>query len=141
MQAFGKVGWETDKTDLDLSYTYADTNLWGNGATPQSMLNYLYESSYTPDYTANLMNFVNLTGTQFLAEKLLLVGQCLLSPPDHRQHQRQRQRQLSGQQRLRRSADRLRRAAGQRDGSSPTAFPDRTPPGAWYRAARVSACS
>jgi outer membrane receptor protein involved in Fe transport len=73
-QAFGKVGWETDKTDLDLSYTYADTSLWGNGATPQSMLGYLYESSYTPDYTANLMNFVNLTGTQFLSEKLLLSG-------------------------------------------------------------------
>ncbi|MFZ1097983.1 MAG: TonB-dependent receptor [Steroidobacteraceae bacterium] len=73
-QAFGKVGWETDKTDLDLSYTYADASLYGNGATPQSMLNYLYESSYTPDYTANLLNFVNLTGTQFLSEKLLLSG-------------------------------------------------------------------
>jgi outer membrane receptor protein involved in Fe transport len=74
VQFFGKVGWETEKTDLDLSYGYADTSLWGNGAAPQSMLNYLYESSYTPDYTANLMNFVNLTGTQFLAEKLLLSG-------------------------------------------------------------------
>jgi outer membrane receptor protein involved in Fe transport len=74
VQVFGKVGWETEKTDLDLSYAYADTSLWGNGAAPQSMLNYLYESSYTPDYTANLMNFVNLTGTQFLAEKLLLSG-------------------------------------------------------------------
>ena len=74
VQFFGKVGWETEKTDLDLSYAYADTSLWGNGAAPQSMLNYLYESSYTPDYTANLMNFVNLTGTQFLAEKLLLAG-------------------------------------------------------------------
>ena len=39
-----------------------------------SMLNYDYESSYTPDYTANLLNFVNLTGTQFLSEKLLLSG-------------------------------------------------------------------
>jgi outer membrane receptor protein involved in Fe transport len=74
VQAFGKVGWETEKTDLDLSYTYADSSLWGNGATPESMLGYLYESSYTPDYTANLMNFVNLTGTQFLSEKLLLSG-------------------------------------------------------------------
>jgi len=74
IQAFGKVGWETEKTDLDLSYTYADTSLWGNGATPMSMLDYNYESSYTPDYTANLLNFVNLTGTQFLADKLLLSG-------------------------------------------------------------------
>src|SRR5580658_7493252 len=74
IQGFGKVGWQTDKTDLDLSYTYADTSLWGNCATPESMLNYLYESSYTPDYTANLMNFVNLTGTQFLVDKVLLSG-------------------------------------------------------------------
>jgi outer membrane receptor protein involved in Fe transport len=74
IQAFGKVGWQNERTDLDLSYTYADTSLWGNGATPMSMLDYNYESSYTPDYTANLMNFVNLTGTQFLADKLLLSG-------------------------------------------------------------------
>ncbi len=73
-QAFGKVGWQNDKTDFDLSYTYADTSLYGNGATPVSMLDYDYESSYTPDYTANLMSFVNLTGTQFLTDKLLLSG-------------------------------------------------------------------
>jgi outer membrane receptor protein involved in Fe transport len=73
-QAFGKVGWQNDKTDFDLSYTYADTSLYGNGATPMSMLDYNYESSYTPDYTANLMSFVNLTATQFLADKLLLSG-------------------------------------------------------------------
>jgi iron complex outermembrane receptor protein len=73
-QAFGKVGWQNDKTDVDLSYTYADTSLFGNGAAPVSMLDYDYESSYTPDSTANLMSFVNLTGTQFLADKLLLSG-------------------------------------------------------------------
>ena len=73
-QAFGKVGWQNDKTDFDLSYTYADTSLYGNGATPVSMLDYDYEASYTPDYTANLMSFVNLTGTQFLTDKLLLSG-------------------------------------------------------------------
>jgi outer membrane receptor protein involved in Fe transport len=73
-QAFGKVGWQTDKSDVDLSYTYADTNLFGNGATPLSMLDYDYEASYTPDYTANSLSFVNLTGTQFLTEKLLLSG-------------------------------------------------------------------
>ena len=73
-QAFGKVGWQNDKTDFDLSYTYADTSLYGNGATPVSMLDYNYESSYTPDYTANLLSFVNLTATQFLTDKLLLSG-------------------------------------------------------------------
>src|SRR5882762_3348178 len=39
-QGFGKVGWQNDKTDIDLSYTYADTSLYGNGATPVSMLDY-----------------------------------------------------------------------------------------------------
>ena len=73
-QAFGKVGWQNEQTDLDLSYTYADTSLYGNGATPLGMLDYLRESSYTPDFTQNLLDFVNLTGTQFLSEKLLLSG-------------------------------------------------------------------
>jgi outer membrane receptor protein involved in Fe transport len=71
-QGFGKVGWQSDTTDIDLSYTYADTSLYGNGATPLSMLDYNREASYTPDYTQNLMNFLNLTGTQFLSEKILL---------------------------------------------------------------------
>jgi outer membrane receptor protein involved in Fe transport len=73
-QGFGKVGWQNDKTDVDLSYTYADTSLYGNGATPVSMLDYRRQASYTPDYTANLLSFVNLTATQFLTDKLLLSG-------------------------------------------------------------------
>ena len=73
-QGFGKAGWQNDKTDIDLSYTYADTSLYGNGATPVSMLDYRRAASYTPDFTANLLSFVNLTGTQFLTDKLLLSG-------------------------------------------------------------------
>jgi outer membrane receptor protein involved in Fe transport len=73
-QAFGKVGWQNDKTDVDLSYTYADTSLFGNGATPLSMLYYRRAQSYTPDFTHNLLHFVNLTGTQFLSDHLLLAA-------------------------------------------------------------------
>ncbi|HYX74842.1 MAG TPA: TonB-dependent receptor [Steroidobacteraceae bacterium] len=73
-QAFGKVGWQNEHTDLDLSYTYADTSLYGNGAVPQSMLDFRRETSYTPDFTQNLLNFINLTGTQFVTQKLLLSG-------------------------------------------------------------------
>jgi outer membrane receptor protein involved in Fe transport len=73
-QGFGKVGWENDSTDLDLSYSYADTSLYGNGATPESMLDFRREASYTPDYTRNLLSFANLTGTQFLSRQLLLSG-------------------------------------------------------------------
>ncbi|HEY1215395.1 MAG TPA: TonB-dependent receptor, partial [Bryobacteraceae bacterium] len=73
-QLFGKAGYQTEKTDLDLSYTYADTDLFGNGAIPQSMYSYRKEQSYTPDITQNLLHFVNLTGTQSLNEHLLLSG-------------------------------------------------------------------
>ncbi|HEX4242363.1 MAG TPA: TonB-dependent receptor [Steroidobacteraceae bacterium] len=73
-QLFGKVGWQTDATDLDLSYTYADTSLYGNGAVPVSMLDYRWQTSYTPDYTENLMSFLNLTGTQFLSDEVLVSG-------------------------------------------------------------------
>jgi outer membrane receptor protein involved in Fe transport len=73
-QGFGKVGWQNDKTDVDLSYTYADTNLYGDGATPMSMLDYRRASTYTPDITDNHLNFVNLTATQFLTEQVLFSG-------------------------------------------------------------------
>ena len=73
-QGFGKAGWQAQTTDLHLSYTYADDFLWGDGATPLSMLAYLREQTYTPDYTENLMHFVNLTGTQILGTHLLLSG-------------------------------------------------------------------
>jgi outer membrane receptor protein involved in Fe transport len=73
-QGFAKVGWQNEVTDLDLSYTYADTHLFGNGAAPESMLDYRRETSYTPDFTQNQLNFANLTGTQVLTDKLLLSG-------------------------------------------------------------------
>jgi outer membrane receptor protein involved in Fe transport len=74
-QAFGKMGWQNEKTDIDLSYTYADTSMIGNGTTPESMLDYRRESIFSaPDFTHNIMNFVNLNGTQFLGEHLLLSG-------------------------------------------------------------------
>ncbi len=73
-QGFGKVGWQNDRSDIDLSYTYAHTSLSGNGAAPLSMLNFRREASYTPDFIHNDLHFVNLTGTQFLTDHLLLSG-------------------------------------------------------------------
>jgi outer membrane receptor protein involved in Fe transport len=74
-QVFGKVGWENELSDLDLSYAWADTRLTGNGAVPESMLAYRRESIYTaPDQTRDTLNFVNLTGTHFLDRALLLSG-------------------------------------------------------------------
>ena len=74
-QAFGKVGWQNEKTDIDLSYAYADSSMIGNGATPESMLDFRRASILSaPDFTHNIMNFVNVNGTQFLGDHLLLSG-------------------------------------------------------------------
>lgn len=73
-RGFGKVGWQNEQTDFDLSYTYAHTSLYGNGAAPTSMLDFRRQASYTPDSTENNLDFVNLTGSQFLTGKLLLSG-------------------------------------------------------------------
>jgi outer membrane receptor protein involved in Fe transport len=74
-QLFGKLGWQSDMTDVDLSYTWADNSMIGNGTTPQSMLDYRYADIYSaPDYTHNHLNFVNLVASQFLATHWLLSG-------------------------------------------------------------------
>ncbi|HVO45773.1 MAG TPA: TonB-dependent receptor [Steroidobacteraceae bacterium] len=74
-QIFGKVGWENEVTDLDLSYTWADTALTGNGTTPQTMLALNREAIFTaPDFTNNKLNFVNATASHFLRPDLLLSG-------------------------------------------------------------------
>jgi outer membrane receptor protein involved in Fe transport len=74
-QLFGKVGWQDDQTDVDLSYTWADNSMIGNGTTPQSMLDYRYAAIYSaPDYTHNHLNFVNLVASHFLAAHWLLSG-------------------------------------------------------------------
>ena len=73
-QLFAKAGYQTRRSDLHLSYTYADTDLFGNGAIPQSMYAYLKEQSYTPDITQNLLHFANVTGTHDFTPHLLLSG-------------------------------------------------------------------
>ena len=74
-QAFGKLGWENDKTDLDLSFTFADNNLQGVGPTPQNMLQESLTSIYTaPDVTKNTLYFVNLKGSHKITDKLQLSG-------------------------------------------------------------------
>ncbi len=74
-QAFGKVGWENDKTDLDLSFTFADNNLQGVGPTPKGMLQENWPSIYTaPDITKNTLYFVNLKGSHRITDKLQLTG-------------------------------------------------------------------
>ncbi|MFN8625702.1 MAG: TonB-dependent receptor [Candidatus Binatia bacterium] len=74
-QFFGKVGWQSATADVDVSYTYADNKLIGNGLVPESLLRQHGEAVYTfPDETKPELNFVNLTGSHALTGNVLLTG-------------------------------------------------------------------
>ncbi|HEU0066637.1 MAG TPA: TonB-dependent receptor [Sphingomonas sp.] len=61
-QAFGKVGWTDDRTEVFLSGSYADTDLIGNGLQQGEFLEQDRASIYTkPDQTKNRAGLVNLT--------------------------------------------------------------------------------
>lgn len=61
-QLFGKVGWANAATDIDLTWSFANNNLIGNGFTPIEFLRSQgYNSIFTrPDQTRNNSNFLNL---------------------------------------------------------------------------------
>ena len=74
-QTFGKVGWENERTDLDLSFTFADNTMQGVGPTPQNLLQQNWSAIYTtPDVTKNTLYFFNLKGSHKLTDELQLTG-------------------------------------------------------------------
>ncbi|BCM25309.1 TonB-dependent receptor [Methyloradius palustris] len=74
-QLFGKVGWQGEKTDLKLTYSYANTNLNGNGLQPESFLKRDYSSVFTyPDNTKNESNFVNLQLAHYFTDSVSFSG-------------------------------------------------------------------
>jgi outer membrane receptor protein involved in Fe transport len=74
-QLFGKAGWSSGGSALDLSYTYADNKLIGNGMVPESILAPRREAVYTyPDETKPRLDFFNLTGTHALSKDVVISG-------------------------------------------------------------------
>jgi len=74
-QLFGKIGWEDDQTDLDLSYIFADNALTGNGFAPESLLARDRAAGHTfPDDTDNGLHFLNLRASHAFTDALLLAG-------------------------------------------------------------------
>src|SRR5262249_55403290 len=70
-QAFGKLGWRNDTSDIALTGAYADTDLIGNGLQDLQFLERDYDSVYTkPDQTKNKAYLVNLGGTQKVSDVL-----------------------------------------------------------------------
>lgn len=74
-QAFGKFGWQNAQSDLDLTVSYADNRLTGNGLQETRFLEQNYNSIYTqPDITKNRSVFLNLTGKHSVNDTTLLSG-------------------------------------------------------------------
>jgi iron complex outermembrane recepter protein len=74
-QLFAKVGYRTSRTDLELSYIFANNQLVGNGLVPESTLALDRSAVYTfPDQTKNVMHLVNLRGSQWLTDAVLMSG-------------------------------------------------------------------
>lgn len=73
-QLFGKVGWQNETTDLDLTMTLADTNLHGTQAVPRSLLNKPEVPYSYPDSIGNRLAFFNLKGSHFVSDDVLIAG-------------------------------------------------------------------
>ena len=73
-QLFGKLGYQTDLTDLDLTLTTANNRLEGTQTLPQSFLADRRQAYTFPDLNKNRMTMLALKGSQFLAKDVLLGG-------------------------------------------------------------------
>ncbi len=61
-QFFGRVGWQGAKTAINLSVSYANNAMTGNGLQDERLLALHYSSVFTiPDETANRSPFLNLS--------------------------------------------------------------------------------
>jgi len=74
-QLFAKVGQRRGHFEWDVGLTVANTDLIGNGLTPQSFLDNRWQSIFTrPDQTRNQMEMLTLNSSYFLTEKSQLSG-------------------------------------------------------------------
>ena len=73
-QLFTKVGWQDDKSDLDLSLMLADTNMHGTQALPMSMFNNRKQAYSWPDSIGNQLAMINLKGSHFITDETLVAA-------------------------------------------------------------------
>jgi outer membrane receptor protein involved in Fe transport len=73
-QFFGKLGYQDDVSDLDLSVTLADNTLHGTQTLPQSWLDTPKQAYTFPDRNENRLAFVAAKGSRFLSDAALLGG-------------------------------------------------------------------
>ena len=74
-QTFGKVGWQNEKSKIDLSYIGTDNKLIGNGFTPDYLLSGDRDQIHTrPDITNNYYNHLVLKGSHWLNNDTMISG-------------------------------------------------------------------
>ena len=73
-QFFGKVGYQTSDTDLDVSLTAADNRLEGAQTLPKSFSENIRQAYTYPDRNDNKLMFLTAKGSHFLNDDVLLGG-------------------------------------------------------------------
>ncbi|HLF11062.1 MAG TPA: TonB-dependent receptor, partial [Gammaproteobacteria bacterium] len=82
-QLFANLGSETDTSSFDVSFTYADTDLIGNGASPLDLLELDREAIFTrPDQTQNELTLVNFRASHAFSETMTLTGNIYVRGSD-----------------------------------------------------------
>jgi len=71
---FGKVGWEREDTDVDVSLMLADNKLEGTQALPIGWLDTPKQAYTWPDQNQNQVAFLNARASHFLQADKLLAG-------------------------------------------------------------------
>lgn len=73
-QFFGKVGWQDDRTDLDLSLTLVRNALQGTQTLPNAWRDDIRQAYTYPDTNRNDLAFMTLKGSRYLSDALILGG-------------------------------------------------------------------
>jgi outer membrane receptor protein involved in Fe transport len=82
-QLFGSLGWRAAQSTFGLSLSYADTDLIGNGAAPEELLEIDRTAVFTrPDRTQNELMLVNFTATHEVSATLALSGNLYVRGSD-----------------------------------------------------------
>ncbi|HVY81272.1 MAG TPA: TonB-dependent receptor [Steroidobacteraceae bacterium] len=71
-QFFGKVGWQNETSDLDVSFTGANNDLQGTQTLPRSFLDDIRQAYTFPDANHNELAFLTAKGSHFVADNALL---------------------------------------------------------------------
>ena len=81
-QIFGKVGWQNDTSDLDLSVALADNTIEGTQSLPLSMLSNPEQAYTWPDSIENKLAMFTLKGSHFLTDDKLIAGNIYFRQSD-----------------------------------------------------------